>query len=219
MFLELGIYPNGVRKKERRSLRMMTIQYILYGGQLYKRSYDRAHICCLRKEEAKRVMEEVHQGICGPHMNEKMLVKEILRMGYYWNTMETNCISFVKIFQDCRTHANLNHVPLTKLYSMTTPWPFSVWGIDVIGRIVPKASNGHQYIPISIDYFTKWVEATSYFMLKSKHVTQFIENNIICQFGVPKGIIFDNGSHFGGEVRRIMELYNIEHHKSSPYRP
>ena len=28
----------------------------------------------------------------------------------------------------------------------------------------------------------------------------------------------DNGSHFKGEVQRIMELYNIEHHKSSPYR-
>ena len=28
----------------------------------------------------------------------------------------------------------------------------------------------------------------------------------------------DNGSHFEGEVQRIMELYNIKHHKSSPYR-
>ena len=56
-------------------------------------------------------------------------------------------------------------------------------------------------------------------MLKAKHVTQFIENNIICQFRVPHEIISDNGSHFEGEVRRIMELYNIEHHKSPPFRP
>ena len=28
-----------------------------------------------------------------------------------------------------------------------------------------------------------------------------------------------NGSHFEGEVRKLMELYNIEHHKSSSYRP
>ena len=56
---------------------MMAIQYILYGGQLYKRSYDGVHLCCLRKEEAKRVMKEVHQGICGLHMSEKMLAKKI----------------------------------------------------------------------------------------------------------------------------------------------
>ena len=68
-----------------------------------------------------------------------------------------------------------------------------------------------------MDYFTTWVEAASYSMLKAKHVVRFIENNIICQYGVPQGIIFDNGSHFKGDVRTIVELYNIEHQKSSPY--
>ena len=34
---------------------------------------------------------------------------------------------------------------------MTSPWPFSVWGIDVIGRIALKASNGHEYILMAID--------------------------------------------------------------------
>ena len=53
-FLELGAYSNGANKRERRSIRMMATQYILYGGQLYKRSYDGIHLCCLKKEEAKR---------------------------------------------------------------------------------------------------------------------------------------------------------------------
>ena len=89
----------------------------------------------------------------------------------------------------------------------------------MIGRIVPKASNGHEYILVAINYFTKWVEMASYSMLKAKHVGQFIENNIIYWYGVPQEIISDNGSHFNGEVRTIIELYNIEHHKFSPYRP
>ena len=118
-----------------------------------------------------------------------------------------------------RSHANLNHVPPSELYSMTSPWSFLVWGIDVIGRIAPKPSNWHEYILVATDYFTKWVEATSYFVLKAKHVAQFLENNIICRLGVPQEIIFDNGSQFEGEVRRVMEEYGIEHHKSSPYQP
>ena len=100
-------------------------------------------------------MEEIHQGICGPHMNERMLAKKILKIGYYWNTMETNCVDFVKSCHDCQTHATLNHVPPSELYSITSPWPFSVWGIDVIGKIAPKASNGHEYNLVAIDYFTK----------------------------------------------------------------
>ena len=50
-------------------------------------------------------------------------------------------------------------------------------------------------------------------MLKAKHVARFVENNIICRYGVPQEIIFDNGSHSKGEVRTILELYNIDHHK------
>ena len=84
-------------------------------------------------------MEEVHQRICGPHMNGRMLAKKILRIGYYWNTMETDCMDYVKSCHDCQMHTNLNHVLSSELYSMTSSWPFSVWGINVIGRIAPKA--------------------------------------------------------------------------------
>ena len=87
----------------------------------------------------------------------------------------------------------------------------------MIERIAPKALNGHEYIPVAIDYFTKWVEEASYSILKARHVARFLENNIICRYGVPQEIIFNNGSHFEDEVRRIMEKYRIEHHKSSPY--
>ena len=82
-FLELGAYPNGANKRERHSIRMMATQYILCGGQLYRRSYDGVHLHCLKREEVERVMEEVHQGICGLHMNGRVLVKKILRIGYY----------------------------------------------------------------------------------------------------------------------------------------
>ena len=67
---------------------------------------------------------------------------------------------------------------------MTSPWPFLVYGIDVIGRIALKATYGYEYILVVIDYFTKWVEAASYSVLKAKHVARFIENNIICRYRV-----------------------------------
>ena len=79
-------------------------------------------------------------------------------------------MDFVKNCHDCQTHGNLNYVPPSELYSMTSPWPFSVWGIDVIGRIVSKASNRHEYFLVVIDYLSKWVEVVSYSMLKAKHM-------------------------------------------------
>ena len=104
----------------------MAVQYTLYGGQLYRKSYDGIHLRCLRKEEFEKVMEEIHQEICGPHMNGRMLAKKILRIGYYWNTIKTDCVDFVKSFHDFQTQANLNHAPPSELYNMTSQWPFSV---------------------------------------------------------------------------------------------
>ena len=83
---------------------------------------------------------------------------------------ETDYVDFVKSCHDYQIHANLNHVPPSELYNMTSPWPVSIQGIDVIGKIAPKASNGHEYILVAIDYFIKWVEAVSYFVFKAKHV-------------------------------------------------
>ena len=81
------------------------------------------------------------------------------------------------------------------------------------------ASNGYEFILVAIDYFTKWVEAASYKVLNSKKVAHFIQTNIICKYRVPHDIILDNGMHFKGEIEKLHRQFNIQHHRSSPYRP
>ena len=98
-------------------------------------------------------------------------------------------------------HGDLIHVPPSELHALTSPWPFSVWGIDIIGKISPKSSSGHEYILVAIDYFTKWVEATSYAGLTAARVAKFII------------------SHIRGEVDTLVQEYGIQHHRSSAYRP
>ena len=46
--------------------------------------------------------------------------------------------------------------------------------MDVIGPMIPKASNGQEYILVAIDYFTMWVEATSYKSVTQEVVAQFL---------------------------------------------
>ena len=53
----------------------------------------------------------------------------------------------------------------------------------MIGMIEPKASNDHRFILVAIDYFTKWVEATSYANVTRQVVVKFINNQLICRYG------------------------------------
>ncbi|XP_074265643.1 uncharacterized protein LOC141588086 [Silene latifolia] len=64
-----------------------------------------------------------------------------------------------------------------------------------------------------------WVEAKSYKVLNAKQVAKFIQNDIICRYGVPHEFISDRGTHFQAETELILQKYKIKHHKSSPYRP
>src|ERR1044072_1123062 len=94
-----------------------------------------------------------------------------------------------------------------------------MWGIDMIGMIEPKASNGHRFILVAIDYFTKWVEAASYAKVTRQVVTRFIKNNIICRYGTPSKIITDNGTNLNNKMmKELCDTFKIDHHNSSPYR-
>ena len=117
------------------------------------------------------------------------------------------------------TDRDLIHVPPSELHALTSPWPFSVWGIDIIRKISPKSSSGHEYILVDIDYFTKWVEDTSYASLTAARVAKFIRSHIIYRYGVPHELISDRGAHFRGEVDTLVQEYGIQHHRSSAYRP
>ena len=51
-------------------------------------------------------------------------------------------------------------------------------------------------------------------------MANFIKENIIVRFGVPHRIISDNGTPFvNSDVRRMLEFYQVKHHRSSPYYP
>ncbi|XP_015167220.1 uncharacterized protein K02A2.6-like [Solanum tuberosum] len=103
---------------------------------------------------------------------------------------------------------------------MAAPWPFVAWGIDVIGPIEPKASNGHQFILVAIDYFTKCVDAITFKAVTKKVVVDFVHSNIICRFGIPRTIITDNAANLNRNLmKEVYEQFKIVHHNSTPYRP
>ena len=87
------------------------------------------------------------------------------------------------------------------------------------GKSILHASNGHKFILVAVDYFTKWVEAESYKVLTTVQVAQFIRKNIIYRYGVPQAMVSDNGNQFKGRVLDLFEEFDIKIHKSTVYRP
>ena len=106
-------------------------------------------------------------------------------------------------------HGDLIHVSSSELHALTSPWPFSVWGVDVIRKVSPKSSSGHEYILVAIDYFTKWVEAASYASFTTAKVAKFIRSHIIYRYGIPHELISDRGVYLRSEVDTLVQEYGI----------
>ena len=51
----------------------------------------------------------------------------------------------------------MSHILPDNLHSLSSPWPFAMWGMDILGPL-PKAPREVKYLLIVIDYFTKWIE-------------------------------------------------------------
>ena len=219
-FVQKQEYPEEASKTDRKTIRRLAMSFYLDGEILYKRSFDGTLLRCLSATDARKALQEVHEGICSTHASGHMMARKIQRAGYFWMTLEKDCIDYVKTCHKCQVHSDKVNAPPTPLFNLVSPWPFAMWGLDVIGPINPKASNGHRFILVAIDYFTKWVEACSYAHVTQKVVKRFIEKDLICRYGVPEKIVTDNAQNFNGKmIAELCTKWKIKHSNSSPYRP
>jgi hypothetical protein len=59
--------------------------------ELYYRTIDGVLLKCLSEEEAKILLGEIHEGVCGAHQSNS----------YYWPTILEDCFKYYKGCQEC----------------------------------------------------------------------------------------------------------------------
>ena len=86
--------------------------------------------------------------------------------------------------------------------------------------LFPLGKKQFRFLFISIDYFTKWVEAEPVTTITKAKIISFVWKNIICRFGVPYIIILDNGKQFDNpKFQKFCQDLGVKNHYSSPRHP
>ncbi|XP_052477677.1 uncharacterized protein LOC128033725 [Gossypium raimondii] len=104
-------YPDQATENDKRALRRLAIDYVLDGEILYRKGKDQVLLRCVDAVEARKILEEVHEGICGTHANGFTMARQIMRFGYYWSTLERDCISYAKKCHKCQIYGDKRHAP------------------------------------------------------------------------------------------------------------
>ena len=87
--------------KKASKLRTRSARFTIHRGTLYKRGFSTPILKWLGNEDANYVLREVHEGICGNHIEAKSLVAKTLRHGYYWPTILKDAMKLLKKCKIC----------------------------------------------------------------------------------------------------------------------
>ncbi|XP_022841838.1 uncharacterized protein LOC111365514 [Olea europaea var. sylvestris] len=164
----------------------------------------------LKPSESLQPPTEVHEGICENHQGARALAYKLIRYGYHWPTIKKDAAEYVKRCDKCQRFGNAIHVPIEELTSIHYSAPFEQWGVDIL-RPFPMARGQLKFVVVTVEYFTKWVEAK---------LRSFVWKSIVCRFGIPKVLITDNGRQFdNSQFRNFCVNLGIDHCLTSVSHP
>jgi hypothetical protein len=88
--------------------------------------------------------------------------------------------------------AHKKHVTVSQLQTIPITWPFSTWGLDLVGSF-KKAKGGFTHVFIVVDKFTKCIKVKPMTSIMAAKAVEFI-SEIMYRFNVPNNIITNNGT-------------------------
>ena len=59
------------------------------------------YLKCVEEDKAKYILMEVHEGICGEHIGLRSVLSNIIRIVYFWPTMQKDAREFVERCDKC----------------------------------------------------------------------------------------------------------------------
>ncbi|KAG8496371.1 hypothetical protein CXB51_009116 [Gossypium anomalum] len=149
---------------------------------------DQMLLRCVDDVEAKKILEEVHEGICGTHAMVFNMARKIMRLGYYWLTMESDCINFAENVTNAKSTAIKFMANLSK---GKTDIDSSLWS-----SITHKMDRSRFICQCDKDYSCR-----------------FFKKEIICRYGLPERIISDNATNLNHKMmKEVCERSKLKHH-------
>lgn len=137
------------------------------------------------------------------------LAQKIIKQEYFWPTLKHDTIESVKKCGKCQRFSNVPRAAPIELTPMSSPWPFAVWGIELIGSLL-VGEGGVKHGIVVVDYLTKWTEVEPLANITAKKSLDFVIKNIVCRFGLPRKIVSNNGTQFeSNEFTNFCEQHVI----------
>ena len=142
-----------------------------------------------------------------------------MRLKYWWPKMYQSITDYVSACDTCQRIKVDRHRRPPPLHPLPVEDTFARIHIDILGPL-PKTKQGHQYILLIVDSFSKWPEAFPLCTQEASEIAFILYNEYFCRYGAPRVIVSDRGRNFMSKlVSALCELFQVKRHHTSSYHP
>ncbi len=140
-----------------------------------------------KPEERLSLVKQMHEDL--GHFGEQRTLAKIRRR-YFWHSRTTDVKAMVRGCQQCQLVRSLGSIRSgdEQLKSIPVCDLFHGVALDTAGPL-PETRSGNKYIMVAIDHYSKWCEAKAVADHGAKIAARFLEDDLICRYGVPNLLI------------------------------
>eukprot|EP00873_Tetraselmis_striata_P007045 jgi/Tetstr1/427309/TSEL_017478.t1 len=160
-----------------------------------------------KPEERPDAIRRVHASIghLGRHRTFQVLARHFVGPGMHkdvgaWSSSAARACDRVKASFN-QNHDRLKPMPLFGLF-----YRFSV---DSAGPL-PTSSEGHKYVIVIVEHFSKWIELVSVRDLEASTTAKAFHERVLARYGAPVEVVTDNGTEYQGAFREQLERHGIQ---------
>ena len=180
-FLKNLEFPPNSNSQQRKDIRRRALPFTLIDETLYRRGHDGVLRRAITKEEAKIILLECHDGICGGHFAVDSTARKIITAGYFWPSMFKDCAKYCQSCPSCQAYGRRAFAH-TEMHPILPTGAFEKWGLDFVGPL-PKTARQNEYMIMGTDYLTKWSKAAAVKRCTQDVAANFLYNQVICRYG------------------------------------
>jgi hypothetical protein len=202
--LKEGVLPDMVEHEEGKRARKRAEHYCWKEQRLFFKD-----LYVPRPEEKRSLVIQMHEDL--GHSGEQKLLTEICRR-YFWHCRTEDVKSVVRSCRQCQLVKSEGSVRSgdERLKSILVCDLFYRVAMDTAGPL-PETKAGNKYILVAIDHYSKWCEAKAMANHGARTVARFLEDDLICRYGVPGFILTNNGGEWGAKFEVMCMDHAIQH--------
>ncbi|GJS44318.1 reverse transcriptase domain-containing protein [Tanacetum coccineum] len=80
------------------------------------------------------------------YRSPRSVLSKITRLEYYWPSMHNDAKELIQKCKACQIYSSVPRKPKQEMTSFMLAWPFSQWGIDIVGSLSTAPSGSHRLL-------------------------------------------------------------------------